>query len=76
MIDSESSSIGPQTQSSYQGYTQNQMTNGKQGFNISPIKPGMSSKYLNEKLGNSSQMVQQNGSIQNVHQRLREYQGS
>ena len=64
---SEATSIGPKSGASYCGSTQ------QKTINISPIKQSLS-KYCNDKAtgnhnGGSS-------SIQNVHQRLREYQGS
>lgn len=65
---SEPSSIGPRTQSSYQ-----QIKSGQQAsINISPMK--VTSKYGMDK--QSDMMVNGGSSIQNVHQRLREYQGN
>ena len=65
---SEPSSIGPRTQSSYQQIKASQ----QQSLNISPLKTA--SKYGVEK---QPEMIANGGSsIQNVHQRLREYQGN
>lgn len=56
-------------------------TSSKQIMNISPVKQSLS-KYCNEKSGptagasGSQNPSGGNSSIQNVHQRLREYQGS
>lgn len=72
---SEATSIGPKSGASYCGSTQ------QKTINISPIKQSLS-KYCNDKSGQCVPKateyigVNTEASVHNVHQRLREYQGS